>query len=599
MILDELCRLYERMADDPSCQVPRPGWSNEKIAWEVTLTADGECFSLVPFASGEGKDKKDYIEMSVPEHGGRTSGVKPYFLCDTAAYFFGIDEKNGKKKRDASRALHEAVLKECDDPGARAILAFFEREGQSALSDQDVLNLREGGGFIVFSLLGDDGPIHARPAVAQAWWQYLDRSSDAPIGMCSVSGERGPLARLFPQVTGVPGAQSAGASLVSFNFDATESYGRKQAYNASISEYAAFASGAALKVLMGDRSRRIPFGSTQVVFWSDRPAPLENDVMQMLLLGEAPKGAEDKATNKIVSECLLNIRKGKPMAGLDGTVRFFLLGIAPNAARLSVRFFEESTFGALAKHFGEYLRDVAIEGVETTSLRRLLLQTAPLGKAEDVPNTLVNRCFASMISGRDFPQALGQLVLSRMRADHAANNVWDMGQRAALLKACYVRKQRNRGVETSKEELIDVSLNRENTNIGYVLGRLFAVMERAQQAALEETNATIRERYIGAAATTPKRVFTPLLRGYHVHASTLRKKKPGLYRRLESEMDEIIGSRLGGMGSVPSVLNSDGQVEFNIGYFQERTDLWKSRADKSESEPNEETEGDTLAIEEE
>lgn len=599
MILDELCRLYERMADDPSCQVPKPGWSNEKVAWEVTLTADGECASLVSCVSGEGKDKKNYTEMSVPEHGNRTSGVKPYFLCDTAAYFFGIDEKNGEKKRDASRTLHEAVLKECEDPGARAIMAFFEREGQGTLSGQYALNLREGGGLIVFSLLGDEGPIHARPAVAQAWREYLDRSSDAPIGMCSVSGKRGPLARLFPQVTGIPGAQSAGASLVSFNFNATESYGREQAYNASISEHVAFASGAALKALMSDKSRRIPFGSTQVVFWSDRPAPLENDVMQMLLLGEAPKGAEDKATNMTVSECLLNIRKGKPTAGLDGTVRFFILGIAPNAARLSVRFFEESTFGALAEHFGEYLRDVAIEGVETTSLRRLLLQTAPLGKAENVPNTLVNRCFASMISGKDFPQALGQLVLSRMRADHAANNVWDMGQRAALLKACYVRKRRNQGMKTSKEELMDVSLNRENANIGYVLGRLFAVMERAQQAALGETNATIRDRYIGAAATTPKRVFTPLLRGYHVHASMLRKNNPGLYRVLESEMDEIVGNRLDGMLAVPSALDSDGQAEFNIGYFQERTDLWKSRTKKNASEPNEETEGDALAIEEE
>lgn len=181
------------------------------------------------------------------------------------------------------------------------------------------------------------------------------------------------------------------------------------------------------------------------------------------------------STHSADARCM---KEGKPLEGYDLETRFFILGLAPNAARLAVRFFETNTFGAIARHYGEYLRDIEMDGVKPRSLRSMLRQTAPLGEADAVPSALVNNCLHAMLTGSRFPRALPQLVIARMRADHGDNNPWDMGQRAALLKACLVRDQRIAAKETgervSSERSLQVDLNEENTDRGYVLGTAFS-----------------------------------------------------------------------------------------------------------------------------
>ena len=543
MIMQELMNLYDRLAADEDELIARPGWTVEKVAWKITLTHAGNVTAIVPFTTGEGKEERPYAPRLVPEHVKRTSGVKPYFLCDSAAYFFALDAKRGETMREAARELHEAVLLNVRDDGADAVLAMLARDVDTLLSESDIAKL-ELGGNIVFELEGDTCLIHERPAIATAWERYASQDDDAPIGMCSITGEKAPLSNLYPQVTGLRGAQSSGASLVSMNEAAMMTYGKDRTYNASISKRAAFSTGTALRYLLDGYDHRALFGEMHVIVWPCERADAEEQVvMNLMTLNSLDDGQDEvpdaDTTQKLVQTNLENIKLGRPLVGLNKNVRFCVLGIAPNAARLAVKIYEESTFGDLATHFGEYLRDIHIEGNETTSLHLLLRQTAPLGRPKEVSKPLIKETFEAMLTGRAFPAALSQLVLSRMRADHATNNIWDMPQRAALLKACLVRKQRLQGKTITKEELIDVSLNKENTNVGYVLGRLFAVMERAQQAALGETNATIKDRYIGAASTTPKRVFTPLLRGYHTHVTTLRKKKPEARSQLMSKQRSI------------------------------------------------------------
>ncbi len=587
MIMQELMNLYDRLAADEDELIARPGWTVEKVAWKITLTHAGNVTAIVPFTTGEGKEERPYAPRLVPEHVKRTSGVKPYFLCDSAAYFFALDAKRGETMREAARELHEAVLLNVRDDGADAVLAMLARDVDTLLSESDIAKL-ELGGNIVFELEGDTCLIHERPAIATAWERYASQDDDAPIGMCSITGEKAPLSNLYPQVTGLRGAQSSGASLVSMNEAAMMTYGKDRTYNASISKRAAFSTGTALRYLLDGYDHRALFGEMHVIVWPCERADAEEQVvMNLMTLNSLDDGQDEvpdaDTTQKLVQTNLENIKLGRPLVGLNKNVRFCVLGIAPNAARLAVKIYEESTFGDLATHFGEYLRDIHIEGNETTSLHLLLRQTAPLGRPKEVSKPLIKETFEAMLTGRAFPAALSQLVLSRMRADHATNNIWDMPQRAALLKACLVRKQRLQGKTITKEELIDVSLNKENTNVGYVLGRLFAVMERAQQAALGETNATIKDRYIGAASTTPKRVFTPLLRGYHTHVTTLRKKKPGLCVTFEKEMDQIVGECLKGVDAIPGALSADEQAAFHIGYFQERNHLWKSRAEREQN----------------
>lgn len=593
MILQELNNYYERLLADPERDVPARHWSVEKAAWEFRLSGDGKLLGAYRLTAGEGKELRKFVSLRVPEHATRSgTGMLPFFLCDNVAYLLGYDEKRGSEKLTSARALHEAVLRGCEDEGARAVLRFFERDDRDADLDESVRSeLAEGGGFAVFRLEDDRWRLHERPAVAAAWTSYCDaQAAGEVVGRCAVTGEEGPLARLFPQVTGVPGAQSAGASLVSFNLQSFESYGKSQGYNASVSEAAAFNAGSALRYLYADRDHRVRIGETTVVFWADRPAPVEDKiVLTMLDPDELDRTAEDQETAKEVRAALENMERGLPLTGVDVKTRYFVLGLAPNAARLAVRFFETSTLGRMADNFGAYLRDVSMADVRARSLRTLLLQTAPMGSSDQLPSTLVNGCMNAMLTGRAFPQALYYEVLSRMRSDHARRNSWDIGQRAALLKACLVRKARlevensngRNGVDN--ERSLDVNLDKERTNRGYVLGRLFAVMEHAQRSALGEVSATIRDRYIGAASTTPARVFPHLLHNTQHHLSKLSKFNYGLYVKFEKANDEIMG-KLDGPVLFPKTLDAEDQGEFFVGYYQQRVDLWKKHNDEADAE---------------
>ncbi|OUP09786.1 type I-C CRISPR-associated protein Cas8c/Csd1 [Collinsella sp. An2] len=576
MILRELSNLYSRLTADPDSGVPPLGWSSEKVSFGIMLAEDGRVQSVVPYNSGTDKNASNYRTMNVPEHAGRSGkNPAPYFLCDTAKYFFAMDEKSGDCRFADSRELHETVLAQCESAAARAVLSFFARgphPEELREADRDALGK---GGFVVFCLADTAKPVSDDPLVRDAWSTYRAAAhTDDVVGFCSVTGKRTQLARLFPQVTGLPGAQSSGASLVSFNFPSSESYGKKQAFNASISKDVAQAAGSALKYLCARKERRISLGDTFIVYWADRSAPLEDSFAFSFLLG-MPKG-EDEETLHLIQNAFERLRRGLPIEGaVDTNVSYCVLGIAPNNARLAVRFFEQNSLGELAEHFSWYLRDIDMAGVRPASLQQLLSQTAPQGDADKIPSTILHAAFEAMVKGTMFPVALRQLVLERMHVDQGSNNKWDLGQRAALLKAYMVRKWRKRGYIPSNEERIDVSLNRENSNEGYLLGRMFAVMARAQRAAVGETNSTIVERYIGSLSTTPNRVFQTLMRGFHTHLSTLKKKMPGLAVSLSKEMDEIVG-KMPGDGLVPKALSSDDQCEFFIGYHQEREDLWSN-----------------------
>ena len=374
---------------------------------------------------------------------------------------------------------------------------------------------------------------------------------------------------LFPQVTGLAGAQSSGASLISFNCDSFNSYGRTQAYNASVSQWVAFGAGTALKMLLSDPERKIRLGATTFTFWSDRPSP-DEDSLFIRFFGGGDKNdtAEDSATVTRVRDAIKGIKSGHSLrANFNPDVRYYVLGISPNAARLSVRFFETSTLGEVAERYGQYLRDIDMVDVSTTSIFQLIRQCAVQGKYENLPSTLVNPCMRAMLTGCRFPQSLLSTLLLRMRADHGSNNRWDMGQRASLIKACLVRN-----LQSTRESEIDVALNRDNNCVGYLLGRLFAVMERAQSEALGTTNATIRDKYIGSVSVTPARVMPTLMHGCQNHLSDLRKKKPGLNVILERELDEIVGRKLSD-NPYPGTLSMEDQGEFFIGYYQERVNL--------------------------
>jgi CRISPR-associated protein Csd1 len=499
----------------------------------------------------------------------------------------GLEEKNGMAKRHASCEKHLKILADCTGDDADALRAFFKQDDVTeSLSDASRTALAKGGNCVL--VVDGTRYAHTIPELIDAWNLYINTKPNNQIGQCSITGKTGRLARLFPEVTGIPGV-TAGAKLVSFNHESFESYGKKQSYNASLSEEAAFGAGTALKYLFKDSRHHVRLGNVTVVFWADRAALFE-DAFMLELLGGVAYSAEDEETRQLVAASLQNIRFGKPLTGLDTTVKYYVLGITPNDTRLVVRFFEIGTLGDLAENYGWFLRDIDIKkdvkhNRQITSLLALLRQTAPMGRAENLPAPLVNPCFNSLLHGSGFPLSLETTLLSRMRADHGyikkkGNKKPEdvMTERASLMKAYLVRKTRLLSLQpTNNESEVNVALNCSNNNVGYVLGRLFAVMERAQQGAQGSgLNSTIRDKYMSSAATTPSRVYGILLGLCQKHLGSMRREenKKWLAQRIEKELEQIFDLLTGREDSVPATLNSDDQLMFYVGYYQERVELW-------------------------
>ena len=575
MILKELVELYDRMIDDPNSLLPPFGWWRKKVDYRVRIGSDGEIVGILPYVVGEGKQQKDFIEMTVP-YGQRSSGMNPFFLCDNGGYFFGLDEKKGTAKFEASAGLHKEVLAACTDASAIALLRFFENGPQSEFFNQFQVKKLAGKRF-VFEYAPLNTLIHEVPSVIEAWnHYYLLLMAKSSSGRCSVDGEYGPLARLYPLIaTDLPEAKPA--SLVSCNFDSAESYGMKGTENASVSEKNAFKSSAMLEWLLKNGDHRVSLGDTAVVYWTDgAETEASSLVTQLIGFNRTVNTSQDMKTLSKLTALLCAARTGASCPACDFDARFFILGVSlSNKARLSVRFFYVRTLGKILENLNWYLVDISMDAVKPISLAKLLEQLLPPGKAAVLPSTLLNLSYRALITGSLFPQSLYVLVLERMRADHAGSRSRDkgrradMGQRAALLKACLVRKRRLKGDLREKELMM--SLDQNNRNPGYVLGRLFAEIESAQIAALGKSiNATVRDKYIASASATPARVFPQLMAGCQNHLSKIGKVKPGLEVVLQKEIGQIIDLLSGREGFFPKTLSLDDQGAFYIGYYQQR-----------------------------
>jgi len=582
-LLASLARAHARRSDAPPF-----GFSTEKIGFVVTLRADGTPAHAIDL---RGDDKKrTSAAILVPQAVKRTVGIAPNFLWDKTAYALGVTAGEGKRtaqEHEAFKARHRDWLAGTDDPGLLAFLGFLDRwvpEDFAALGWDESLRDQNA----VFALASDwDGVrfLHTREAAKAAWARKAGAEAADPK-VCLVSGEPGPVARLHPSIKGVWGAQTAGASLVSYNLDAFTSYGHEQGDNAQISEAAAFAYTTALNIFLGrDSGHRIQIGDASTVFWAEcnaEAAAREAEKMFSAFFGGEPAPADPNALSaqdsdraKRVRERLAAIHAGRPLReiapDLDADVRFFVLGLAPNAARLSVRFYVEDSFAAIADNYRRYLDDMAIKPPPNgqPGLWRYLVELAVQGKRENVPPNLAGDWMRAILTRTPFPRTLLAAALMRARADQSVNAF-----RAAMMRAVLVR---NMGEE------IPVALDEDSPNVAYQLGRLFAVMEGAQYAALGRVNAPIGDRYYAAASSTPARVFATLLRGLKVHVADARKRGRGgwVERRVEGIMTHL-------PPDLPKTMALEDQARFAIGYYHEKAQRFargaEDAADTSEGD---------------
>lgn len=572
MILQALDAYYHRKQTDPDPQnrLPASGLENKEVPFILEIDAEGKLVNIADTRSGEGK-KKIGQRFLVPQGVKKTSGVAANLLWDTAEYVLGLDTR-GKPERVAEQhaafrarieALPEAVR---EDDGIRAVQAFLETFEPEMLTNLPVLaDLQAGNPVMSFRLHGDLGLVCQRPAVVAA---TAGQSEEIPDGMCLVSGQPAVIERLHPAIKGVWGAQTSGANIVSFNLDAFNSYGKAQGANAPLGTAAVFAYTTALNHLLARDSRqRMQVGDTSTVFWASEPHELESAVVD--LFGDPPKHDPDRNTDALKA-LYAAVDKGQfSVGGIDTC--FHVLGLAPNAARISIRFWETTTARDLAHRIKQHFDDITLvhapHEAEHLSLFRLLTGVALLNKADNIPPNLGGEVMRAILEGLPYPSTLLNLAVARCRAEQKPSYA-----RAAVIKACLNRWIRSR--KTQEKEFLPM-LDPSNYNPAYRLGRLFAVLEKIQEESAGgagKLNATIRDRYYGAASSSPASVFPMLLKLEKHHVSKLDERgKKMLYRAFnDNRPDDYVGQVLSRVSEIPNHLALPEQGRFALGYYHQR-----------------------------
>lgn len=572
-VLQALAGQYDRLAEKgPALHY---GYSSQGISYAIVLSLGGEIVDVMDIRDTTGKSPRPN-RLLVPGPVNRSVNVAPNFLWDKTAYSLGLtrDETteepalSRRGEHDAFKQLHLRLLAAADDRGLLALAAFLnswspnpERFARLPHA-QDMLDAN-----VVFGLDGELEYIHDRMVGRQIWQDHLAAQGEA-AALCLVTGERAPIGRLHPKIKGVRGAQSSGASIVSFNLDAFESFGKKQGTNAPVSERAAFAYTTALNTMLAPNSgNNIRVGDTTVVFWAEANqghAAASAAESIFTILADPPRTDTEEGAQ--VRDTLAAISEGRPIKEVQPNVReetrFFVLGLAPNASRLSIRFWCEDQIGTIYSRIAEHWKDLRLQPTAwagAPAVWTLLIETAAQRRADNIPPTLGGALMRSILTGSRYPQSLFGAIVARMRADKDIS-----GRRAAICKACIARDHRL-GFE---EEDVSMSLNPDDTNAAYRLGRLFAVYESLQRAALPGINATIKDRYFGAASATPASVFPLLERNSANHLASLRKgEKAGLAHWFDQQIDSILS---GFATAFPRSLRLQEQGRFAIGYHHQR-----------------------------
>ena len=583
MILQALTDYYRVL--EQAGKIDAPGWAPVKVSYALLLSENGTLEQVIDIQTEQPRGKKMASApqiLSLPAPVKRTVGVAANFLCDNAGYLLGIDSK-GKPQRtrecfEASRSLHEQLLAGVDSPAARAVAAFFRswdpetaRE-HPALAEhlEDILS----GGNLIFRTL--DGYVHRDPSVRRAWDAFYQAEGDGPQGICLVTGQPGPVESVHSAIKNVAGAQSSGAALVSFNAPAFCSYGKEQNLNAPTGKYAAFAYTSALNALLADREHVFRVGDATVVCWARGGGDAYQAFFGGALLGApTPYSAADLRgmTAQLCQGIPVDFQEDK----LDPNMDFYILGLSPNAARLSVRFFLHNTFRGFLDHIQSHYRRLEIvrpsyDKFETLPIWKLLDETVNQNAREKSPD-LAGEVLRAVLNDTRYPATLLNGVALRIRAEREVTR-----GRAAILKAYYTKlaESTSREHPDIPEEVLQVSLNPDATNVPYLLGRLFSVLEAVQAAANPGINATIKDRYFNSACATPATAFPTLVKLAQKH---LQKMSTPNEVHFSKQLTELM-AQLPETG-FPARLSLPEQGAFEIGYYHQTQ---KRYAKKNEEE---------------
>ncbi len=588
MMLQALAAYHDRLAQQDASDLPAEGFEKKEIPFIIVLTPGGQFAGIQDTRTGEGKKKQGRL-FTVPKSVKRTVGIAANLLWDNPAYVLGVaradkekdPEKLAKRTKEQHEAFVQRIREACPEPrdqGVQAVLHFLEAGDFTALKAHPLWpEVEAGGPNISFQLQSDNMLVCQRPEVL-AKLVHHHPTETAGLQPCLVTGNLEKPVVLHTAIKGVWGAQSSGANIVSFNLDAFNSFCKTQGHNAPVGEKAEFAYTTALNGLLAKGSRqRIQVGDASTVFWAARPNKMESWFGDFF--GDPPAGQSQQDLESI--KALFSAPRTGALPLDEDRTPFFVLGLAPNAARIAVRFWYAGTVGEVARCIRQHFDDISIVHgpgqPDYLSLFRLLVSTAIQGDSKNIQPRLAGQVMEAILEGTPYPQTLLAAVVSRARAeqsrkDQNGNPMQNVTYpRAALIKAILVRGAR---YYNQNEKEASLSLDTTNTNPGYLLGRLFAVLERTQEAASPGINATIRDRFYGAASSTPVAVFPHLLKLKNFHIGKLENR--GQAVNLEKLIGEIIYKLLP-ESPFPPHLSLPDQGRFAVGYYHQRQDFFTKK----------------------
>lgn len=576
MILQALTDYYEILAEKK--QVTRQGWCQAKVSFALNLNEDGSLKGVIPLKEEKERGKKKiWVPQikEVPQMVSRSSGVSANFLCDNSKYMLGVDAQGCSKRTKecftAAKEKHLSVLGSLQNKMSHAILGFFQTwEPEKAMENpklQDVWEEVTDGGNLIFTMGMEEAQEELE--IKEVWQRYFDKDEKKEMGTCLVTGKQAEISRIHAVIKGVVGAQSSGAALVSFNAPAFESYGKEQSYNAPVSTYAAFAYTTSLNFLLSQRDYVFQLGETTIVFWAKDGEEAYQKAFGFVMEPEL----DNQETIRGIFE---NLKKQKAIdfedMELNPDQRFYILGLAPNAARIAVRFFYQDNFGNIIRNIQRHYERMSIvkpswEAREYFGIWRMLQETVNQNSKEKKPTpNMPGAVMRAILSDGRYPQELYSSTLMRIRAEQGKISCG----RAAIIKAFLIKNYHLQKGENF------VGLNEDSRDESYVLGRIFAVLEAIQEEANPGINATIRDRYFNAACAMPESIFPILMKLKNSHIRKLENEKRGLKIYFEKILTELTGR----LDKYPKRLTLEEQGKFILGYYHQLEKRYEKKEEK-------------------
>lgn len=584
MILQALVAYYNKLA--ARGEISKPGWAKAKISWAIELGDDGSVLGILPLKA-ESPDGKKQIPRKIllPAPITKASSVRSNFLWENAEYLLGVQtKKDGGKTAErfaAAKELHDSLLADVHTPVAEAIKAYFAACDPAAIAsmlpDGCMDELRKGANLTFLYQNRFPGEF---PELCAAWDAHYGGEKIGETFVDVVTGEVVVPEATHPSIKNVQDAQPSGAALVSFNAEAFESFGRKQNLNAPMGKETAFAYTSALNSLTGDKDHRQHIGDMTVVYFAEDAEPVYQDVMDLCFAG-----SDDRVTDAELHSILQNIAAGKQtdFAGktLSPDDRFYLLGISPNASRLSVRCFRQSSFGDVISRIKQHYDDIAIVTDNRSKwvdipLWALLRETVNPNANDKTPAPqMAGDTLRAVLTGGRYPETLYRQTLLRIRAEHDITR-----GKAAIVKGYLLRNTKHRKDYAYIKEASTMALNEASNYTPYVLGRLFSTLEAVQSAANPGINTTIKDKYFNSACATPAAVFPILLKLANSH---LKKLGGGLAVNYSKQIGELT-ARL--ETAFPKTLSLEEQGAFILGYYHQTQKRFEKKNTTEMTEEN-------------